>query len=86
MLEPPIIADEPVSALERNYSSSIKLILDLKEKYSLTILFISYICAINQIVDRVMVCIWDILLKLQVLNNFFNPLSLYKIYSDSLNT
>ena len=58
VLEPKfIIADEPVSALDVTIQAQIlKLILDLKEKYSLTILFISHdLSVINQIADRVMV-------------------------------
>ena len=52
-----IIADEPVSALDVTIQAQIlKLILELKEKYSLTILFISHdLSVINQIADRVMV-------------------------------
>ena len=58
VLEPKfIIADEPVSALDVTIQAQIlKLILELKEKYSLTILFISHdLSVINQIADRVMV-------------------------------
>ena len=54
VLEPKfIIADEPVSALDVTIQAQIlKLILDLKEKYSLTILFISHdLSVINQIAD-----------------------------------
>jgi len=52
-----IIADEPVSALDVTIQAQIlNLILELKEKYSLTILFISHdLSVINQIADRVMV-------------------------------
>ena len=52
-----IIADEPVSALDVTIQAQIlKLILELKEKYSLTILFISHdLSVIKQIADRVMV-------------------------------
>ena len=52
-----IIADEPVSALDVTIQAQIlNLILELKKKYSLTILFISHdLSVINQIADRVMV-------------------------------
>ena len=57
VLDPIIIADEPVSPLDVTIQAQIlNLILELKEKYSLTILFISHdLSVINQIADRVMV-------------------------------
>ena len=52
-----LIADEPTTALDVTIQAQIlNLILELKKKYSLTILFISHdLSVINQIADKVMV-------------------------------
>ncbi|MDC6448354.1 ATP-binding cassette domain-containing protein [Alphaproteobacteria bacterium] len=71
-----IIADEPVSALDVTIQAQIlNLILELKEKYSLTILFISHdLSVINQIADRVMVMYLGHLVEVASTKNLFsNP-------------
>jgi len=71
-----IIADEPVSALDVTIQAQIlNLILELKEKYSLTILFISHdLSVINQIADRVMVMYLGHIVELANTKNLFsNP-------------
>ena len=52
-----IVADEPVSALDVSIQAQIlNLLQDLKEQYSLTMLFISHdLSVINHVADRVMV-------------------------------
>ena len=78
-----IIADEPVSALDVTIQAQIlNLILELKEKYSLTILFISHdLSVINQIADRVMVMYLGHIVEVASTKNLFsNPTtSIYKI-------
>ena len=71
-----IIADEPVSALDVTIQAQIlNLILELKEKYSLTILFISHdLSVINQIADRVMVMYLGHIVEVASTKNLFsNP-------------
>ena len=71
-----IIADEPVSALDVTIQAQIlNLILELKKKYSLTILFISHdLSVINQIADRVMVMYLGHILEIAKTKNLFsNP-------------
>ena len=71
-----IIADEPVSALDVTIQAQIlNLILELKEKYSLTILFISHdLLVINQIADRVMVMYLGHIVEVASTKNLFsNP-------------
>ncbi len=71
-----IIADEPVSALDVTIQAQIlNLILELKKKYSLTILFISHdLSVINQIADRVMVMYLGHLVEVANTSNLFsNP-------------
>ena len=71
-----IIADEPVSALDVTIQAQIlNLILALKEKYSLTILFISHdLSVINQIADRVMVMYLGHIVEIANTKNLFsNP-------------
>ena len=71
-----IIADEPVSALDVTIQAQIlNLILALKEKYSLTILFISHdLSVINQIADRVMVMYLGHIVEIASTKNLFsNP-------------
>ena len=71
-----IIADEPVSALDVTIQAQIlNLILELKKKYSLTILFISHdLSVINQIADRVMVMYLGNILEIAKTKNLFsNP-------------
>tara|TARA_B110000444_G_C18822508_1_gene588500 strand:+ start:673 stop:1638 length:966 start_codon:yes stop_codon:yes gene_type:complete len=71
-----IIADEPVSALDVTIQAQIlNLILELKEKYSLTILFISHdLSVINQIADRVMVMYLGHIVEMASTKNLFsNP-------------
>ncbi len=71
-----IIADEPVSALDVTIQAQIlNLILELKEKYSLTILFISHdLSVINQIADRVMVMYLGHIVEVAITKNLFsNP-------------
>ena len=71
-----IIADEPVSALDVTIKAQIlNLILELKKKYSLTILFISHdLSVINQIADRVMVMYLGHILEIAKTKNLFsNP-------------
>ena len=71
-----IIADEPVSALDVTIQAQIlNLILELKEKYSLTILFISHdLSVINQIADRVMVMYLGHIIEVASTKNLFsNP-------------
>ena len=71
-----IIADEPVSALDVTIQAQIlSLILELKEKYSLTILFISHdLSVINQIADRVMVMYLGHIVEVASTKNLFsNP-------------
>jgi oligopeptide/dipeptide ABC transporter ATP-binding protein len=69
-----IIADEPVSALDVTIQAQIlNLILELKEKYSLTILFISHdLSVINQIADRVMVMYLGHLVEVASTKNLFS--------------
>ncbi len=69
-----IIADEPVSALDVTIQAQIlNLILELKEKYSLTILFISHdLSVINQIADRVMVMYLGHIVEVASTNNLFS--------------
>ena len=71
-----IIADEPVSALDVTIQAQIlNLILELKKKYSLTILFISHdLSEINQIADRVMVMYLGHIVEVANTSNLFsNP-------------
>ncbi|MBT5214277.1 MAG: ABC transporter ATP-binding protein [Pelagibacteraceae bacterium] len=71
-----IIADEPVSALDVTIQAQIlNLILELKEKYSLTILFISHdLSVINQIADKVMVMYLGHIVEMASTKNLFsNP-------------
>ncbi len=71
-----IIADEPVSALDVTIQAQIlNLILELKKKYSLTILFISHdLSVINQIADRVMVMYLGHIVEVANTSNLFsNP-------------
>ncbi len=71
-----IIADEPVSALDVTIQAQIlNLIIELKEKYSLTILFISHdLSVINQIADRVMVMYLGHIVEVASTKNLFsNP-------------
>ena len=71
-----IIADEPVSALDVTIQAQLlNLILELKEKYSLTILFISHdLSVINQIADRVMVMYLGHIVEMASTKNLFsNP-------------
>ena len=75
-----IIADEPVSALDVTIQAQIlNLILELKKKYSLTILFISHdLSVINQIADRVMVMYLGHLVEVANTSKLFsNPQHLY---------
>ena len=69
-----IIADEPVSALDVTIQAQIlNLILALKEKYSLTILFISHdLSVINQIADRVMVMYLGHIVEIASTKNLFS--------------
>ena len=88
VLEPKfIIADEPVSALDVTIQAQIlKLILDLKEKYSLTILFISHdLSVINQIADRVMVMYLGHIVEVASTKNLFQiqNILIQNLYSDS---
>ena len=71
-----IIADEPVSALDVTIQAQIlNLILELKKKYSLTILFIYHdLSVINQIADRVMVMYLGHIVEIANTKNLFsNP-------------
>ena len=80
-LEPRVlIADEPVSKLDVSMQSQIvNLLLDLKERLGLTVLFITHdLSVVRQLADRVMVMYLGRVMELTSADSFFsNPLHPY---------